>query len=511
MNGVFEDFLNGLDPLTTDCSAAVTEAAIWSAANNKTIAFTGRYLISNAATITTSGARFHFSNCRFDISDSGTSGTLTNGEVGKVGFLFKNADNLQISGSARLIGLGVIGDGTGTVGTTLAGMAFDNCDYANITADLYFQTMAAGLYLSHCNFGMFGNITAYQMNGRQTFDTGTAGTALVVTSCYECTFGDTTSYANYKPVVYLSVDGTGTDNENCRFGFILGHATTGSTESSLIALRSAINCSFAGCSGDGFSAGTIFLNYSGDENYRVDGNNIEVVRGNFPSTEASANCAVITQAGASVPIGRNRIGSVDAVCAGEHGVIVTSGVLEFGSIRIDGSGRPIVVQNGELIGDTLVVKNQGLEPVTLGLGSYLSVRHIEILTGSIGGATIGIRYRTDFGTGGTGLLGCNVEHIFYRRNSTGMEIAFLIFDNVNGPNLYSIGHCDTTVQHSRLAVHPYYFRHGLTYTDAAPTGGTFAAGHIVYNLAPTASGKIGWVCVTAGTPGTWKTWGAIDA
>jgi hypothetical protein len=43
------------------------------------------------------------------------------------------------------------------------------------------------------------------------------------------------------------------------------------------------------------------------------------------------------------------------------------------------------------------------------------------------------------------------------------------------------------------------------------TTGTWAVGDIVWNTAPTASGNIGWVCITAGTPGTWKTFGAIAA
>lgn len=46
---------------------------------------------------------------------------------------------------------------------------------------------------------------------------------------------------------------------------------------------------------------------------------------------------------------------------------------------------------------------------------------------------------------------------------------------------------------------------------AAPTTGTWAKGDIVYNSNPTAGGKIGWVCITAGTPGTWKAFGTIDA
>lgn len=47
--------------------------------------------------------------------------------------------------------------------------------------------------------------------------------------------------------------------------------------------------------------------------------------------------------------------------------------------------------------------------------------------------------------------------------------------------------------------------------SAAPTTGDHVVGDIVWDLTPSASGKIGWVCVAAGTPGTWKTFGAIDA
>jgi hypothetical protein len=46
---------------------------------------------------------------------------------------------------------------------------------------------------------------------------------------------------------------------------------------------------------------------------------------------------------------------------------------------------------------------------------------------------------------------------------------------------------------------------------AAPLTGTWNAGDIIYDITPSASGHIGWVCVTAGTPGTWKTFGTISA
>ena len=43
----------------------------------------------------------------------------------------------------------------------------------------------------------------------------------------------------------------------------------------------------------------------------------------------------------------------------------------------------------------------------------------------------------------------------------------------------------------------------------APTTGTWKVGDRVYNTAPVAGGTEGWVCVLAGSPGTWKTFGSI--
>ena len=49
------------------------------------------------------------------------------------------------------------------------------------------------------------------------------------------------------------------------------------------------------------------------------------------------------------------------------------------------------------------------------------------------------------------------------------------------------------------------------YSATIPTTGSWGVGDIVYNSSPAAAGKLGWVCVTSGTPGTWKAFGAIDA
>ncbi|MDR9793616.1 glycosyl hydrolase family 28-related protein [Aeribacillus pallidus] len=45
--------------------------------------------------------------------------------------------------------------------------------------------------------------------------------------------------------------------------------------------------------------------------------------------------------------------------------------------------------------------------------------------------------------------------------------------------------------------------------SAPPTTGTWSIGDIVYSTNPSATGYIGWVCTVTGTPGTWKSFGAL--
>lgn len=51
---------------------------------------------------------------------------------------------------------------------------------------------------------------------------------------------------------------------------------------------------------------------------------------------------------------------------------------------------------------------------------------------------------------------------------------------------------------------------GFNKAAAAPTTGAHTVNELVFNNAPVAGGFLGWVCVTAGTPGTWKQWGMIE-
>ncbi len=58
-----------------------------------------------------------------------------------------------------------------------------------------------------------------------------------------------------------------------------------------------------------------------------------------------------------------------------------------------------------------------------------------------------------------------------------------------------------------------FYGGGMKYrgeANAAPTSGTWLQGDIIYNLQPAAGGYLGWVCVSGGSPGTWKAFGAIQ-
>lgn len=55
----------------------------------------------------------------------------------------------------------------------------------------------------------------------------------------------------------------------------------------------------------------------------------------------------------------------------------------------------------------------------------------------------------------------------------------------------------------------YFAGHKMTWWNAAPTGGAWLQGDVVWNTATVAGGSPGWVCSAAGTPGTWRTMAAV--
>jgi len=123
-------------------------------------------------------------------------------------------------------------------------------------------------------------------------------------------------------------------------------------------------------------------------------------------------------------------------------------------------------------------------------------------------------YDTTDASGGNGMSNAEYGHSIYRTNAAGVifngRITSLGIGSQEGIvdtrgilwrvfGRYSASHYPT-IETGDIQE---------TWGTAAPVSGTYTQGDIVWNTTPTASGNIGWVCVTGGTPGTWKTFGII--
>lgn len=83
-----------------------------------------------------------------------------------------------------------------------------------------------------------------------------------------------------------------------------------------------------------------------------------------------------------------------------------------------------------------------------------------------------------------------------------------LMDNVQiGPNSY-VGPILPTMKTNTFSIGG---RNPGVFMDVLPAAGTWQVGDIIWKATPAAAGFIGWVCTTAGTPGTWKQFGTIQA
>jgi hypothetical protein len=100
-------------------------------------------------------------------------------------------------------------------------------------------------------------------------------------------------------------------------------------------------------------------------------------------------------------------------------------------------------------------------------------------------------------------------------SDTRLELdTFGTFLTFTGPNTSFTGG-RSTLQPGKTVLAEYFLGSGadarcVDKGAAAPTTGHHAVGEIRWNSAPAPGGKVGWVCTAAGTPGTWKAFGAID-
>ena len=99
---------------------------------------------------------------------------------------------------------------------------------------------------------------------------------------------------------------------------------------------------------------------------------------------------------------------------------------------------------------------------------------------------------------------CRVENYIYNAINSNPNQGFAEFTN-DQRLVTSVWAYDKNIRREKKG------NRNHSYGTAAPTANTWAVGDIVWNTSPAAGGNIGWVCTTAGTPGTWKTFGSIEA
>ena len=166
-------------------------------------------------------------------------------------------------------------------------------------------------------------------------------------------------------------------------------------------------------------------------------------------------------------------------------------------------------QRGRVEGNTIHTALAGTGGVGVGLiyvngtGS-LDVRIRRNVLRSTTGANLAIGGIT---TGAYAAVGLRVEDNEIMQLGDGVRTLNLTNDDVFVSGNQSLT-C-TTPENLKAA---HIRRTKIVYeATAAPTAGTWRVGDIVWNSTPAASGIPGWMCVTAGTPGTWKAMAALAA
>jgi hypothetical protein len=485
----------------TDDTAAI-QAAIDSLIAYQGVSFTpGSYKTNGVINVTTSDIGIDFGTATFLVGDTGANGTTTTGATGKIGFLFKQADNISIIGSPKFIGQGTAGV------TSLAGLVFDDCDNVHAPAEMYFENMAAGRFISRCTNSSFGTVTGKTLNGLQTFEsppTTTQGSLEVVIGCVNCIFDDLFCEGNILPARYFSIGAASPNNEFCKTGTTIS-ITTGNTATAL-AIRSAVNCCFGDVSGSGLTAAILLAIYVGNTAWDIDKNTFGNITATLVNTGASEDAVVYSfSEEPTKTIGKNAFGNLVASGSGEFGLFVNSGVLSFGNIDLDGFKTPIRLRTSSFIANSAKITGQANEAIVYGQGANVSIQTVQILTGSTNIITGAIRFNSASGTGGIGII--SFGEIQYRYNAIGNDYLYIVFDLTNGfesTQINSINGGGSSGKQARFASDEFFVKNGVWSGIAIPTTGTYSVGTVLMKSNAVAGGVPGHVCTTAGTPGTWK-------
>jgi len=237
----------------------------------------------------------------------------------------------------------------------------------------------------------------------------------------------------------------------------------------------------------------------------IDGNLIDTVTGTTGTPDGIV-CEYIN----GLTISNNSIFNAfrqGILCSGFTGNVIISSNRIIKSTGV-ASGGP-AIQVSPAAGDT--VKSLVIEG-NLCSGHQMVTSGIIALQGNVSNPatfeSIMVCDNTLMGVGATnnrGLYSTSGQVFSAGIVANNLSNANIEFDGGSGTSLVCRNNYGTAV----ILPDDQTFARALPSLSAAPASGAHRAGDIVLNSSPSGGAHIGWVCTANGTPGTWKTFGAI--
>lgn len=148
--------------------------------------------------------------------------------------------------------------------------------------------------------------------------------------------------------------------------------------------------------------------------------------------------------------------------------------------------------------------------------NYLSVNNNNIYDNTTGGLAFG--RQADLPCNNVSIIGNNIYQSVAGTQVTGLQMLYCDKVRVIGCNSYGqtvdYDIYRSTVTNLVSQLNPTQgatVTKSITYNSTIPANGYYNVGDIIYFTSPSAGGYIGAVCVTAGSPGTWKNFGSISS
>lgn len=206
-----------------------------------------------------------------------------------------------------------------------------------------------------------------------------------------------------------------------------------------------------------------------------------------------------------IPLLENAIGAtingtvVDAELGYATSVTYLASAGSTGSNRILISTFPTAITTGNYYIVSFLVQTSTNTSITFALDSSLNSQVFSFTAGQVW-TRVALAFKSNQSLGSASLY-------IYPADSQGATVKFARIQSYENANWSDFNGISGQILQGHWNPNKWS---QLNYS-ASPSTGTWRVGDIVYDTAPTASGYIGWVCTTAGTPGTWNTFGPISA